>query len=86
MTSLLLRFRLLAGFGERGRVEVSPRVPVYRRVEKTAPFLRKCSSIPLVEVLMLSASPTRAKSLKWKPQTDQFPTNYSPNINSSIPN
>jgi hypothetical protein len=44
-------------------LEVSPRVPVYRRVEKTAPFPRECSSIPLVEVVMLSTSPKLDKSL-----------------------
>ena len=46
----------------RGRLEVSQRFPVYRRVRKAALFLRESPSIPLSEVPVLSTSPKLAKS------------------------
>jgi hypothetical protein len=45
-----------------GGLEVLPRVPVQRRVRKTAPSLEESFSILLVEVSALSTSPNVPKS------------------------
>jgi hypothetical protein len=47
---------------KRGRLEVSQRFPVYRRVGKAALLLRESPSTHLVEVPVLSTSPKLAKS------------------------
>jgi hypothetical protein len=48
---------------KQGGLEVLPRVPVHRRREKPASFLRAVFSISLVEASALSISPNVAKSL-----------------------
>src|SRR4030095_6246731 len=47
---------------KRSCLELSPRVPAHRKGGKTAPLLRESSSMPLVEVPVLSTSPNVAKS------------------------
>jgi hypothetical protein len=47
---------------KQGRLKVSPRFPVRRRVGKTALSLGESFSISLVEVPMLSTSPNVAKN------------------------
>jgi hypothetical protein len=72
-SSTTSRFRLCFGlnlmpFGswpllvKRGSLEVSKRFPVHRKGGKTTPLLRESSSIPLVDVPVLSTSPKVAKS------------------------
>jgi hypothetical protein len=47
---------------KQGRLEVLHRFPVHRKVGKTALLLRGGSSMPLIEVPVLSTSPKLAKS------------------------